>query len=208
MSEQKARGVIFRASAKEWDGTTLYSFKFDGQDDWFRTGERKYDQIQEGYEVEVGYEVDGRGNRQVVPGHVKLIKKGEPIPSKPKGGYKGGKGGGGRGGPQMSKEEWAEKDRTIQYQAARNAAIEMVELLIKSESIKLPAKTKAAERRVVIDGLVDEYTAKFFEDTAGRSAVTRASDERDAPESLEDDVAQTESEWDGDDEGGEASEWD
>jgi hypothetical protein len=31
-------GVILEVSAKDWNGTDLYSFKIEGEDRWFRTG--------------------------------------------------------------------------------------------------------------------------------------------------------------------------
>jgi hypothetical protein len=203
MSEQTAEGKIFRISEKKWNDKTFYSFKFDGQDGWYRLGDhRTDDKVQEGWTVRVGYEIDARGNRNVVPGHVKLVEKGDPIPAK----GKGGQGGGGGGYAPRS----AKTDETIQYQAAGNRSQEHVRLLLEWEAIKLPAKTKAEERRAVIDGMVDFYHAKFFLDIAGRAAVERSNDELAVSTEIPSEPAQDETEapeW-GDDNGGDANEWD
>lgn len=210
MSEQKASGVVFRKTPKKWNDKTFYSFKFDGQDGYYRLGEDDYaGTVEDGYTINIGYETDGKGNNNVVPGHVKLVKKGEPVAAT------GGKGGGGKsnysGGnsaDKMSKQEWAEKDLTIQYQAARNSALAHVELLLKTESVKLPGKTKFAERQTEIDGLVDQYTARFFTDVAGREAVNRAGDEFQTQASLPAETEDDGPNWDDDDDTGGGGEWD
>lgn len=183
-------GVVFRV----WDtgdrvpGKVLYSFKFDGggKDEWFRMGEERYSGvIESGFKIKVDGELDTKGNFQV--SRAKLVAKGEPI--KPQGQGGGGKsnysgGGGNKGGSNLTKEEWAAKDLTIQYQSARRDGISMVGMLIANDVIKLPAKTKADERRAVVDALHDFYTAKFFTDVAGRAAVGRSGDELDVQDTL------------------------
>lgn len=213
MSEQKAEGVVFRKTPKKWNDKTFYSFKFDGQDGYYRLGEDDYaGTVEDGYTIRIGFETDGKGNNNVVPGHVKLVKKGEPVKatggnsSANRSSYSGG-----NSADKMSKADWAEKDLTIQYQASRNSAIAHVELLLKTESVKLPGKTKFAERQAEIDGLVDQYTAKFFTDITDRSAVGRAGDEFATTASLPDAEAEDEGpNWDDDDgdQGGTSGEWD
>ena len=114
----------------------------------------------------------------------------------------------------MSKADWAEKDLTIQYQSARNAAIEFVNVLIANEVVKLPAKTKADERLAVVEGYIDLYTARFYLDTAGKGAVGRSGDELDTQDTLPaGDTASAETpsddDWGDDDQGGsdDGSEW-
>lgn len=209
-------GKVFRVHTKDWQGKNLYSFKLDGggDNDWYRMGEKRHaGVIEEGYVIRVEYSKDKRDNLQVE--RVKLLEKGEPV--KASGGNRGSGGGrpSGGGANGLSKDEWAEKDLKIQYQSARNAAIEYVQVLISNEIIKLPAKTKADERKAVVDGYLDFYTAQFYLDTAGKAAVGRADGELATADTLpagEPATAETESDddWGDDDssaEGGDSSEW-
>ncbi len=182
---ETTEGVVFRVHTKDWNGKNLYSLKLDGTDknDWIRMGEEKHSGvIEEGYKIKVGFFVDRNGNKQLEK--VKLLEKGEPIKAKGGGGKGNSYGGGNKGGSNLSKEEWAEKDLTIQYQSARRDGIAFVRLLVENEVIKLPAKTKADERKACIEGLHDYYTAKFFLDVAGRAAVGRSGDELETPDTL------------------------
>lgn len=58
------------------------------------------------------------------------------------------------------------KQATIQYQASRNAAIHLVDVLVKNELVKLPPVSKMADRYDATLALVETLTAKFQEETA------------------------------------------
>ncbi len=101
------------------------------------------------------------------------------------GGYKGGGGGGfkkggGGGGNNLSKEEWHEKDLTIQYQSARKDAIEVLKLMQAADVLKLGSK--AAEKEGLLLATLDRLTVGFFEDIEARGAVKRYKGEADESE--------------------------
>lgn len=204
-------GKVFRVHTKDWSGKKLYSVKLDGggDNDWYRMGEDRHEGvIEEGFTVKIEFEKDRRDNLQI--NRVKLIEKGEPVKSS---GTRSGSGGGGGKGSGMSKGDWAEKDLTIQYQSARNAAIDFVQLIVSNDIVKLPAKTKVADRLAAIEGYLDLYTARFYLDTADKAAVGRAGDELATSDTLPTgDTASAESasddDWgDDDSDGGDGDEW-
>lgn len=215
MSELTATGVVFRVHIAQWGGKELYSFKFDGQDAWYRMGDNRYEGlIEEGFNITVLFTVDNKDQNQVEK--IKVNSKDAPAPKKSVGAKKpyngGAKGGSGNASSTLSKEEWAEKDLTIQYQSARRDAIPYVEMLIANEIVKLPAKTKVTERQAYVDGLHDLYTARFFTDTAGRTALSRADEELVATTGVDDGVedapeAAAQGDWDNDD-SNDTGEWD
>ena len=84
----------------------------------------------------------------------------------------------------MSKQDWADKDKKIQYQAARNSALEFLRLASDEDAIDYPkGATKSAKtaRMTALEGLVDKYTALYFRDIENFSACERADAEVDAP---------------------------
>lgn len=170
-------GKVFRKFEKEFRGKTLYSFTFDDKDDdrFFRLGEDKstFDSFGEGDTVKIKVEEDRRGNHIV--SKLKVESKGEPAPKGNGGGGRSGSGGGrgGRSGGSNAGDRdayWTEKARRdveeieprISFYAALERATNQVALLVSAEAVKLPAKTKVAERQDVIDGLVESYAARYF----------------------------------------------
>ena len=206
---ETAEGIVFRTHVKNFRGRELHSFCFDGSSDvWYRCNEEPWEGIiEEGFEVEIEFYEDNNGN--LIVENAELIAEGDPVQSnrgggRGRGGSRGNSRGSGRGssssrgrgskGRASNKSgsrgnsssgkqavDWEAKDLKIQYQSARKDALVHVGLLVSAEAVKLPAKTKAKERQDAIDGLVDYYTALFFEDIADQSAVERAQEEREAP---------------------------
>lgn len=64
------------------------------------------------------------------------------------------------------------RQSSIEYQSARNAAIEYLKLAVGSEAIKLPEKPAAKLK--AMDALLDAYTSQFYTDVAKLGAVKRA----------------------------------
>jgi len=189
-------GVVFRVYENEFEKKTLYSVKLDGNDNFYGMGEKRFEKsVQEGNKITIQYEVNGKGKNVVK--RVRLDGIGDPIESKPKGGkgkgnYKGGnKSGGGNG---MSKADWADKDKRIQYQAARNSALEFLRLASDEDAIDYPkgaTKTAKAARMTALEGLVDKYTALYFRDIENFSACERADAEVDAPAAVKEEPKKT-----------------
>jgi hypothetical protein len=177
-----AEGTVFRVHTKDFKGKNLYSFKFDGggNDEWFRMGEnRNAGVIEEGFKVRVEYELDQRDNRQIK--RARVLEKGEPVAA-----AKPARSGGSGGGNQ--------REANINYNVAVARAIEQVNAHVLHEAIKLPAKTKPEERRAVLDGYVDLYTARFLADIETCGAVARAADEVGVSGSLSEDASDSASE--------------
>lgn len=75
------------------------------------------------------------------------------------------------------------------WNTARARAIEFVQLLVASESIKLGAKTKAEERAVQLKEYVDDYTGQFHKETESvlmKKAAEVEEDLADEPEEAPD----------------------
>lgn len=75
--------------------------------------------------------------------------------------------------PATSGASLGERESSIQYQAARNSALEMVGLLLQGEAVKLGDKLSG--RVTVLEALVDKYTADFYADTLTLEALNRVS---------------------------------
>lgn len=67
------------------------------------------------------------------------------------------------------------RQTAIQYQSARNAAIEYLKLVVGSNALKLPESP--AKRLKVLDSVLDGYTAQFHTDVDTQGAVKRVSQE-------------------------------
>lgn len=207
-------GVVFRVYTKDFRGTELYTVKLDGDDNWYRLGETRHaDTVDEGYKVKLGYEEDRKGNLNV--SKVKLLAKGDPIQNTKRSGGGGRPANTGGGKPAV---DWDAKDLKIQYQSARKDGLEFLKLVVEQEIVKLPPKTKPAERLAAIEGLLDQYTARFFLDIADQAAVARAAEETEvqetvakAPAKKAPKAAEESSDDDddfGDDDAGDDDEWD
>ena len=115
---QIAEGIVFRVSERPWNGKKLYSFKFDGEDGWYRMGEKRFaGEIESGYKIKVKYETDNRGNFQVKA--VKVEAKGDPIPA----------GNGNKGGSGKASGGTGYKNN-VDYNAAVARALDHVKALV------------------------------------------------------------------------------
>lgn len=63
-------------------------------------------------------------------------------------------------------------NRAIRHQACRNSALTFIDLLIKSDSLALPAKK--ADRMDAMKALLDDITAKFAAETVEYATCTKA----------------------------------
>ncbi|MGD9590825.1 MAG: hypothetical protein AB7Q37_18515 [Pyrinomonadaceae bacterium] len=148
------KGKVWKVYQKEWKNKTLYTIKIDGNDTYYRCGEKNPGNLTgKVVEFEAG---EDTGSGAQVKGKVTVVDSSTANK---------GSGGGSVGyDPQ--------RDNRIQYQSSRKDALEMVKALLDKGGVKLPSKT--ADIAQVIEGLVDHYTAQFFEDVATFGAVARA----------------------------------
>lgn len=159
----KVSGLVFKIYPKFFpasDGkkaTTFYSIKLDGDPKYYRCKTERYAGVAEAGNV-VEFEISGGDDKSadVVKGTVKLVPQIAPQDRAP---------------GSTKAVDWAAKDAAIQYQSARNAALEYVQIMTKLEAIKLPAKP--ADRLAVLDALLDRLTAGFYEDVSSFGAVAR-----------------------------------
>jgi len=151
------------------DGGTSHSFRTEATGDtWLRANKNEFKGVMdEGNTVEIEVErTTARGGKEnVYLNSAKLVSGGA---AKPAAGAAagGGNGGGGRGHYSDATQQ------AIQYQAARNSAIEYLKLVVGANACKLPEKE--ASRLKALDALLDSYTAQFYADTSTLGAVKRA----------------------------------
>ena len=179
-------GFVWWRGSTTFGGKELYSFKFDGEDQFYRQGTERFEGvIDKGNYVKAEVELKQNGHwevkrAKVVDAPTKAIEKQEKSTKKKAGAKKGEY----ARNMKSKNDYWENKDiyykevevPAIRYSASRTAALAWVPLLIANDAIKLPAKTKTEERRTVLDGLLDFYTAKFVDDSLDQKAVARVAE--------------------------------
>ena len=166
---QPAKGYVGFLNEKNFKGRVLYSFILKNDDRWFRTGMVK-PEIKKGDHVEFSFEEkDGGYSAQIDTITVLPSSSGEPIRGQSSRNFVGG-------GNQKD-DYWANKesrdiendrykrdnDIRIQHQSARNAAITLVDILLREKALKLPESP--GKMYDVIMGKITDLTHQFFEDT-------------------------------------------
>jgi len=141
----KRKGTVSRIGKSQYS----HYIQLDGDGFYFNT---KYNP-KCGVGDVVGIEFDKKGDTRGQIKNVTILED--------KGGPKGlqeSSGGGGRSGGGYKAEPG--RQDSIVYQSSRKDALVAVGLLVSAEAIKLPAKPDA--KRVIIEELIDELTAKYF----------------------------------------------
>ncbi len=139
----------------------FYNFKVGA--DWYGIGSKnRPTDFDRGSEISFDVEVTEKGfknakNISVVP--AKTGTEG-PRPTKAQGTPTG--------------VDWDLKDRKIQQQSARNAAIEFLGVLASQDAIVYKATAKPTDKVVVLEAMLEHYTEKFLSATAevGQAQVT------------------------------------
>lgn len=165
---QKAKGYVSYLGGTQYKGETLYSFRLKNEDRWYRCG-TKQPAISKNDLIEFEYEdKDGFGNVDV--NSIKRVDLGasSDTPAVRTAEYRGNSGG-------LSKDDyWKNKETRdmaneehrkgnelrIQYQSARNAAITVVDILLREKILKLAAK--AEDNVSVVLGKIEDLTNEFF----------------------------------------------
>lgn len=142
---EKKQGVV-QIVAPNKKGYIQY--KID--DEWYGTWVKEA-QADRGDTIEFEYKHSGNF-RNIVNNEIKVISKGTGAPQQ-----SSSSGGG--------SVDWDLKDRKIQWQSARNAAIELVHVLALNGAIPYKTNAKAADKQEVIEAFVDQYTNQFYEDS-------------------------------------------
>lgn len=142
---ERVRGVVFRAGKSKFG----FYIKLDGDDTFYNT---KYEpKVGEGDEI--GIEFDRKGRSCNIK-NVKVFSKADRAP-------RGNGSGNGSGGYQPA---GGDRQDSIVWQSSRKDAIEMAALLLTNGAVTMP-KT-ANDRAVIVDGLVNKLTYRYFLDAS------------------------------------------
>lgn len=144
--------------------------KFDGNDQWFGALNELNPDLTVGNEVKVGYSIKGK---QAVIVKVKVLGTNEKVAR----------------ASQSKDEMFAERDRKIAYQNARNAALEYLTLQHQVGVLDMGTGKKESKATALSIHL-DTLTAHFYADTQTLGAVERY--EAQANESTDFDATQFE----------------
>jgi len=175
------QGVIGRIRDTQAGSKTFYSFVLNGQDGWYGSGIKRPPSV--GTSVRFNSKKNSKGYLEV-DGGIEVITDGaaESAPSVNKFSRAGGVPN--QNGTSMA--YWDRKeardvhnDELREIGASRNTALNIIDLMIKHEAIKLPT---AAKREEFIWELLDKYTDKLrgktksegSEDAAGQEALSSA----------------------------------
>lgn len=139
------QGQVAYVNEKQWNGKMLYSFKLTNDDALYMCGNKK-PFINKGDYIDFTFSQSPKGQSIVDPAQI-TVKKAEVMTA----------------GKSNFEKANDTRQRTIEWQAARNSAIAAVEVIVKANALKLPAK-EAAKMDVVLE-LISELTRKYFDET-------------------------------------------
>lgn len=165
----QAQGRVSYVGSKPYGSKVLWSLRLQNNDAWFNCGERDPN-VKSGDNVEFEYTVNPNGKSQVSIPTVRVLAGATATTvtqSQPSSSFKGN-----------GKEEYWEnraaddklKDLRIQHQSARNAAIEVVGILVSKDLLTLPGKN-ASE---AVLGKISDLTERFYKETTDVTSETDA----------------------------------
>lgn len=158
----QAQGRVSYAGGKPFGSKMLYSIKLQNDSAWYNCGERDPN-VKSGDNVEFEFNVNPNGKAQVVLPTVRVLAGAsqttvsQSVPSK-------------EFNLRATEKDqyWSNKaiddksrDLRIQHQSARNAAIEVVAVLVSKDLLKLPEKN-ASE---AVLGKISDLTERFFKES-------------------------------------------
>jgi len=151
------KGIVYKIFSRPAGRGTAYSIKLDGNDTYYSAG-FKDPGLGAGDSVQFEAAQNEKGYWQA---DIKSLRKVDPEPQVANKSVAGVAG---------KDDYWSRKeqrdlanDNARNVGASTNTAIAFVELLLKSDAIKIP--TKMQDREEVIAGLVDYYAKKFRGET-------------------------------------------
>ena len=174
----QATGRVSRIFTKDWQGKTLYSFKIDGNDEYFRTGETQ-PAFAEGDNISFSYGQTANGANNVQRGSAKV----ESSAPKPSGGQQPSAG----RGPDT-------RQHLIMYQASTNYAIQMTTAAL-AAGILPAAGTNKAAKWDTYKGLVHEIRDEIFTEFTDAEARLNKGEPILAKEAVAEEAAETDEDW-------------
>lgn len=175
------QGVVKRITTKTIpNGSQVFNIQMD-DGDWYGFGFDK-PAFSEGQQISFEVEFNGRyknvakGSAQVIGGAPAPAQQQQPAAS----------------GSMGRDDFWANKEkrdivvqRIIQYQAARNSAIELVKVAVEAEAIALPAKK--ADKMDALVAIVRELTDVYVDDAREAGSGKKKAEAKPAPQEPTDD---------------------
>jgi hypothetical protein len=165
-------GVISRINSTQFNGKNFYSFALNGQDGWYGTGIKR--PPREGVSVRFEFKKNSKGYLEV-DGPIEIRTDGEVGPAggvstqeRSANGSSVGYAGNSSGSKKSPEERgyWDRKeqrdiknDADRELGASRNTALNIIDLMIKHEAIKLPA---VAKREEFLWTLLGKYIARLM----------------------------------------------
>ena len=147
------QGKVAFVNERNWQGKTLHSFKLVDDEALYVCGTVK-PRINKGDFVTFEAKPNPKG-QMVVDLNSMQAKEAEVVTA----GIAGKAAWGGKSGYNDDKRQ-----RTIEWQAARNSAIAAAQVILGNGALKMPAKESAKYEAVM--ALISELTKQFFEETA------------------------------------------
>lgn len=199
----RVKGIVRYINEKEWDdrrsGETimLYSFKLDGDDDYYRTGQTK-PEFEEGQSI--AFEVDNKNNVdletvEVLEAEVKKAPKATGRPAKSGGFSKNASGSAGGRDEYWAKKEARDLEKDARYQkvdiprmtfcTSQDAAVSLVTAALQHDCLPKIGTVSKTARLSALLAYVDEITDRFFRQRMG--AATEVSEETETEEEGSDD---------------------
>jgi len=179
----KRKGTVSKIGKSKYS----YFIQLDGDQHYFNT---KYDP-KCGVGDIVGVEFEQKGEQRSQIKQIKVLEDN----GAPKGYQEGEKfsaGGGGSSNSGGGYETGPNRQDSIVYQSSRKDALQMVQILLGEDLIKIPTGDKG---RIVVEELVKEFTASFFKDASNPTAALKGAEEVEADTAPEK-ANPAESEWD------------
>ncbi len=126
--------------------------------DWYGTGSKNVPSFKRGDTIDAEVVEKDIGGGRIVKDikNVKIVADAAPARIGPESTLKV---------PGTAPVDWDLKDRKIQQQSARNAAIEFIGLMAKEGAIVYKTGATAAAKAVVLEALLVHYTDKFLTET-------------------------------------------
>jgi len=161
-------GVVSNVSSFDYQGKKLWSFQLNNDKGvYYRTGSNRV-------KAEVGQFVSflgepGKNGSVNVDSKSVEVKQGEQSATGLAGAVAGAGSGAGKGTPVSTSRDFptkAERDATqkrIEIQSCRNSALEFIDILIRTEAFKVPAKNKVE----ALEQLLSHYIEKFLQENSG-----------------------------------------
>lgn len=177
------QGVVHEVKVQETSVGTMYNLVVDGQ--MYGAG-KVQPNVRPGDVVQFESAQRGRYSN-VVPGTLRAVSGGAPVPAPRQGGYQGGARTG-RPAPSRGSSDFGKNQEVISRQAARNSAIAMLAQLVALDAVPVAKSAKPGDKFDAIVAIVDKLTEKYFNHSQGNDASEPAAKEAEPVDTPDEDL--------------------